>query len=1018
MILRRLFLALLAWPGLCLAAAALPAADLGTEAPALRAAMASLLDDYAKRLPLVATFDTNHGENRNAHQWSPARMEFGRLCDAELAACGRVLQRQYDALYAELGARAAKPPAVVRDAVLASALVDICLMGWRRDEMGNRCLPSNTRAIAGAAASLWHVHNYDYLFLIYHRHEEGSTTQLENWARQNEKLSKEQKAWELQRVAPATSQLMRRAFAAEIEGRLTDAHGQWSLIYATLSLKNSEVQAQGSALANMARLSARQGRFERAAQWQEAARSLAGVHPELSSDAACQKLRERFDTDIGLALAGGQIASGQQAVEQLIASKCPFATRAITVALAALAHHGAGDAARTLKSAQAACQASADCGYTRSQQIAQVLTVAQADPAAWRKAVAYWNERLAHPDAMFATDIDIVWALAERLRGAGAAADALGLFRLLDRHVAMIRKNRNSPPDMARYDDLTRMRVRLEVAAGAPIELAASESLRGQKLLRQLTMSRWARQLAGVEDAAALAEFNERMLYPGLLRQQVASIPQDQFPLIRKTMEYLREDLTGMEVGFRESYLARLASKQRDGERGSTTYAMPLSFYEGWETGSASKIRALDEHDSYLSWLRVPGGYVGTLLARPSGRAGPQDNNGEPVATQRFIAFSEQDEALLELYRSLLQSGASVVRGARVSAPMDAAATGLMLGKLPLWQLTDGSLKAAASAPSGARRVTEFGILADALYQRLLAPFAPLYQDSQRLIVSPDGALVYLPFETLTRNGVSVLDAIDIGYVQSLDVYFELKTRVAARGKPAAPALLSVADPVYDAVPAASGEAGPMAAITWLPLPGTRTEARAISGLFQKPQLLLGPSASKTSLEALVQRKELRNFQVLHFATHGYVDDERSALVLTPGASAMSAYLSDQEIVQWELQSDLVLLSACNTGIGRRQQGEGVVGLPYAFFMAGNLNTLMSLWPVDDQGTAALIPAFVQRIQQGEDHVTALNNTKRAFARGDHGAALRNPRIWSAFVLYGVPLAVPPSTPPANPAPR
>lgn len=115
------------------------------------------------------------------------------------------------------------------------------------------------------------------------------------------------------------------------------------------------------------------------------------------------------------------------------------------------------------------------------------------------------------------------------------------------------------------------------------------------------------------------------------------------------------------------------------------------------------------------------------------------------------------------------------------------------------------------------------------------------------------------------------------------------------------------------------------------------------------------------------------------------------------GQSPISAYLMDQDIVGWSLNSVLVLFSACNTGIGRKQKGEGCRRSAYAFFMAGNTNTLMmSLWPVDDEGTAALMPTFFQRIQHGEDHITALNNAKRAFARGDYGQALSNPRVWSS----------------------
>jgi CHAT domain-containing protein len=434
---------------------------------------------------------------------------------------------------------------------------------------------------------------------------------------------------------------------------------------------------------------------------------------------------------------------------------------------------------------------------------------------------------------------------------------------------------------------------------------------------------------------------------------------------------------------------------------------MSYGFYENF---NESPISSLDKHEAYLTWLRVPGGYVGILLAVTPRDLSHRVLPAQHSIKQSFIPFSPQDDALLQLYHDLLQSGASVSRGAKLSAPIEADNAGLMLNGLPIWQQTDGSFIINRTAPSGAVRIKNFGNLSDALFERLLAPFAEQYQDAQRLIISPDGALSYLPFETLTRQGVSVLETIDIGYIQSLAVYAELKKRIAAKKPKSEPSLLTVADPQYGAKSSVSddsdsGSLQRMRGISWPELPGTRAESAAIAKLYRNKRQLLGAQASKTNLDKMQAQSELKDFQIIHFATHGYVDDERSALVLTPDQNPVSAYLMDQDIVGWNLDSNLVLLSACNTGVGRQQKGEGVVGLPYAFFMAGNINTLMSLWPVDDEGTAKLMPTLMERIQKGEDHITALNHTKRAFARGEFGEAFSNPRVWSAFVMYGVPLS-------------
>ncbi|HEX2010767.1 MAG TPA: CHAT domain-containing protein, partial [Roseateles sp.] len=292
------------------------------------------------------------------------------------------------------------------------------------------------------------------------------------------------------------------------------------------------------------------------------------------------------------------------------------------------------------------------------------------------------------------------------------------------------------------------------------------------------------------------------------------------------------------------------------------------------------------------------------------------------------------------------------------------------------------------------------------LYERLLAPLPPRWQQARHLVISPDGPLAQLPFETLWQGERPLIADREISYVQSLAVHGELKRRIAARPAGAGDRLLSLADPSY-AAPAAGAKPPPdwMAELDWQALPGTRQESAALLPLFKGgSRQILGPAASQQTLLEMQRGRQLAEFGVLHFATHGYVDDQRSALVLSMGEGIENAYLQDGTIAQLSLRSDLVLLSACDTGLGRSQSGEGVMGLPYAFMLAGNTDTLMSLWAVDDKGTAAFVPAFMARARAGMDLVAALNATKREFSSGALGEAFRDPRIWAAFVLYGVPL--------------
>ncbi len=104
--------------------------------------------------------------------------------------------------------------------------------------------------------------------------------------------------------------------------------------------------------------------------------------------------------------------------------------------------------------------------------------------------------------------------------------------------------------------------------------------------------------------------------------------------------------------------------------------------------------------------------------------------------------------------------------------------------------------------------------------------------------------------------------------------------------------------------------------------------------------------------------------------------------------------------MRYNLRSNLVFLSACKTGVGKVVMGEGIMGLPFALYVAGNQNTVMTLWKVDDAGAMKFSVRFFEKIKAGMDQVTALNQTKREFISGEI-LAYRNPAYWAPFVLYG-----------------
>ena len=125
----------------------------------------------------------------------------------------------------------------------------------------------------------------------------------------------------------------------------------------------------------------------------------------------------------------------------------------------------------------------------------------------------------------------------------------------------------------------------------------------------------------------------------------------------------------------------------------------------------------------------------------------------------------------------------------------------------------------------------------------------------------------------------------------------------------------------------------------------------------------------------------------------------RSAVVLgrDPSGDA-DGYVTAAEWSGYHLDTDLVVLSACDTASGQLLSGEGVMGLPYALFVAGNRDALLTLFRVNDEFTARFMSRFFRYLRAGVDNASALALTKRAFRRD---ARYRDPRYWSPFVLYG-----------------
>jgi tetratricopeptide (TPR) repeat protein len=164
---------------------------------------------------------------------------------------------------------------------------------------------------------------------------------------------------------------------------------------------------------------------------------------------------------------------------------------------------------------------------------------------------------------------------------------------------------------------------------------------------------------------------------------------------------------------------------------------------------------------------------------------------------------------------------------------------------------------------------------------------------------------------------------------------------------------------------------------SFTPLPGTRREVESLAGLFPEKKLLLGPDASERQLDTLARGGDLSQYRFVHVATHGHADADqgmRSFLALASdpvaeptnlpplGRKLYDGRLTAADMLAWKLNADLVTLSACETGLGQKEGGEGYVGFAQALFLAGARSLVLSEWKVDDQATALLMQRFYQNL--------------------------------------------------------
>ncbi|MEO8656917.1 MAG: CHAT domain-containing protein [Bryobacteraceae bacterium] len=318
--------------------------------------------------------------------------------------------------------------------------------------------------------------------------------------------------------------------------------------------------------------------------------------------------------------------------------------------------------------------------------------------------------------------------------------------------------------------------------------------------------------------------------------------------------------------------------------------------------------------------------------------------------------------------------------------------------------------KLVADRPKPEVGLGEYEQSARRLYAMLVRPLDRWLGKEVDLTIVPDGMLHYLPFETLLDgNSTRVFgESRTISYAPSASVLFHLATK----DRKAWPReLLAFGDPVFRQSVGHTRSAGEIVRAAYEKqglylnrLPNTLREVTEIAAVFPAPSttVYVGLKANKTILAS----EAMAGYKRIHFATHALVDEHeprRSGLALSAQPNTGDdGILRLTEILRLKLDTDLVVLSACQTGLGTLVRGEGMLGLSRAFLHAGAARLVVSLWPVNDVATAKFMNHFYRKMKDGFPPALALRQAKIAMMHSDVDA-YRHPYFWAPFVLLGKP---------------
>lgn len=307
---------------------------------------------------------------------------------------------------------------------------------------------------------------------------------------------------------------------------------------------------------------------------------------------------------------------------------------------------------------------------------------------------------------------------------------------------------------------------------------------------------------------------------------------------------------------------------------------------------------------------------------------------------------------------------------------------------------------------------TEFSKWSDFFYRLLLEDaLKTLDPEIDQLIIVPDGPLVALPFEILGQNNPSaqnfktfpyLLRKYAVRYTSSVSLLL-LQSRLSGQNSSTVPKYFAGFAPRYvegivfqEAAPSPDRGLG----LGDPELPGAEQEVRTIA------TLLGGDAFVGDSIDAALFKREAPLYKVLLLAMHAAPDVQNPNMSRLYFASesrpcTRASELTTIDVQSMRLEADLVVLSACQTGVGQIKRGEGVLSLTRGFITAGARSVVMSLWKVPDSATGALMISFFKHLQSGARKDMALRQAKLDYLDNVEFAGRYNPCFWAGFVLMG-----------------